>query len=76
MKELDLVELIKDREKYKKQGVKKGDQGIILGGDRNGYFLVCFEGEIYQNAKGIYCTTDKFVAMLPEDLKKIERYTK
>ena len=43
MKEYDRVELIKDRAEYKKAGVKSGDKGVILGGDRNGYVLVYFD---------------------------------
>ncbi len=76
LSEYDLVEVITDRAKYTEQGVRAGDQGIILGGERNGYVMVCFEGEMYQNADGVYCTNDRFAAMLPKDLKKIKRYTK
>ncbi len=30
MKECDFVELVVDREKYLKEGVKKGDKGCVL----------------------------------------------
>ena len=34
---------------FDKVGIKKGDKGIVLGEERNGYWLVIFDGEIYQN---------------------------
>ncbi len=71
MKEYDRVELIKDREEYNKAGVKKGDQGIILGGERNGYFLVYFDGEILQDENGVYYTTEIDVGVYRDDLKVI-----
>ncbi len=40
MKELDRVKLIKDRVEYKKEGVKVGDKGTVMLGERNGYVLV------------------------------------
>ncbi len=58
MKEYDRVELIKDRAEYKKAGVKSGDKGVILGGERNGYVLVYFDGKIVQDENGVYCTTE------------------
>ncbi len=74
MKEYDRVELINEREKYRKEGLKKGDKGTILGPERNGYFLVYFDGTIYQNADGVYCTTEIDAAIKPEDLKVLESH--
>lgn len=71
MKELDRVELIKDRAEYREQGMHLGDKGIIMGEERNGYVLVIIEGEIYQNENGVYCTTEVDVAVRVEDLKVI-----
>ncbi len=39
MKEPDFVELIKDRAEYAEKGVHKGDIGILMMGERNGYIL-------------------------------------
>ena len=72
MKEYDRVRLIKDRSNYAKAGVKAGDEGIILGPKKLGYFLVVFDGEIYQDKNGTYCTTEKNVGILEEDLEVIE----
>ena len=72
MKEYDRVRLIKNKSSYAKAGVKAGDEGIILGPKKLGYFLVIFDGEIYQNEKGVYCTTEKTAAVLEEDLEVIE----
>ena len=47
MKELDRVKLIKDRAEYKKEGVKSGDKGTVMLGERNGYVLVFFDGEYF-----------------------------
>jgi len=71
MKELDWVRLIKDRARYREQGMNLGDIGIIMGEERNGYVLVVLEGEIYQDEKGVYCTTEKDVAVRVEDLEVI-----
>lgn len=71
MKELDRVELIKDRAEYREQGVYLGDKGIIMGEERNGYVLVYFDGEIYQNENGVYCTTEIDIGVRVEDLKVI-----
>ncbi len=40
MKELDRVKLIPDRAEYAEKGVHKGDVGILMMGERNGYVLV------------------------------------
>ena len=69
MKELDWVRLIKDRARYREQGMNLGDIGIVMGGERNGYVLVVIEGEIYQDENGVYCTTEKDVAVRVEDLE-------
>ena len=72
MKVLDRVELIKDRDEYRKAGVKVGDTGIIMGEERyGGYVLVYFDGEIYQDEDGVYCTTEKDVAVRVEDLEVV-----
>ena len=71
MKELDKVRLIKDRARYREQGMNVGDVGTIMGGARNGYVLVIIEGEIYQDEDGVYCTTEKDVAVQVEDLEVI-----
>ena len=71
MKELDRVELIKERAEYRETGVEVGDKGTIMGEERNGYVLVYFDGEIYQDKDGVYCTTEKDVGVRVEDLKVI-----
>ena len=71
MKELDKVRLIKDRARYREQGMNVGDVGTIMGGERNGYVLVIVEGEIYQDENGVYRTTEKDVAVRAEDLEVI-----
>lgn len=72
MKELDRVMLIKDRAEYREAGVKAGDKGIIMGAERyGGYVLVYFDGEIFRDEDGVYCTTEKDVGIKVEDLKVI-----
>lgn len=71
MKELDKVRLIKDRARYREQGMNVGDVGTIMGGERNGYVLVIVEGEIYQDEDGVYCTTEKDIAVRVEDLEVV-----
>lgn len=71
MKEYDRVELIKERREYLNAGIKKGDKGVILGENRNGYWLVVFDGEIYQDSDGVWKTTEIDVGVLDEDLKTI-----
>lgn len=71
MKELDWVRLIKDRARYREQGMNLGDIGIVMGGERNGYVLVVMEGDIYQDENGVYCTTEKDVAVQVEDLEVV-----
>ena len=36
------------------KALKKGDRGIILGEERGGFFLIYFDGIIYQNPDGIF----------------------
>ncbi len=74
MKELDTVELIRDRAEYKKAGVKKGDQGIILGGKRCGYFLVYFYKDKYINSEGFELYHEIDVGVLDKDLKVVHEY--
>ena len=71
MKELDTVRLIKDRARYREQGMNVGDIGTIMGGERNGYVLVIVEGEIFQDENGVYRTTEKDVAVRVEDLEVV-----
>jgi hypothetical protein len=71
MKLLNRVELIVDKKRYTDQGLKKGDQGIVLGEERNGYWLVIFDGEIYQDEDGVWTTTEIDAAVLEEDVKVI-----
>lgn len=49
MKESDRVKLIKDRAEYAKEGVHKDDVGTIMMGEQNGYVLVFFDGEYYED---------------------------
>ena len=72
MKLLNRVELIVDKKRYTDQGIKKGDKGIVLGEERNGYWLVIFDGEIYQDEDGVWTTTEIDAAVLEEDLKVIK----
>ena len=73
MKELDRVRLIRDTARYREQGMNVGDEGTLIMGDvRNGYVLVTLDGEIYQDEQGVYCTTEKDVAVLVEDLEVVE----
>lgn len=69
MKELDYVELIKDRTEYAKVGVYKGDRGVISLGERNGYVLVLFSGKIEDNP-----AADIDVGIRTVDLKVIREY--
>ena len=71
MKLLNRVELIVDKKKYSDLGLKKGDKGIVLGEERNGYWLVYFDGEIFQDENGIWSTTEIDAAVKEEDLKVI-----
>ena len=71
MKLLNRVELIVDKKIYTDQGIKKGDKGIVLGEERNGYWLVIFDGEIYQDEDGVWTTTEIDAAVLEEDVKVI-----
>ena len=71
MKLLNRVELIVDKKKYTDLGLKKGDKGIVLGEERNGFWLVIFDGEIYQDENGVWTTTEIDAAVLEEDVKVI-----
>lgn len=71
MKLLNRVELIVDKKKYSDLGLKKGDKGIVLGEERNGYWLVYFDGEIFQDENGIWSTTEIDAAVKEEDVKVI-----
>ena len=54
MKLLNRVELIVNKKRYTDLGLKKGDKGIVLGEERaGGYWLVYFDGEIFQGVDGI-----------------------
>lgn len=69
MKELDYVELIKDRTEYAKVGVYKGDRGVISLGERNGHVLVLFSGKIEGDP-----AADIDVGIRTVDLKVIREY--
>ncbi|MBE7091241.1 MAG: hypothetical protein E7363_04940 [Clostridiales bacterium] len=71
MKEYDRVELVSDKKKFIDLGLKKGDTGTILGPKRNGYWLVVFDGEIFQDEDGVWSTTEIDAAVLDEDVKVI-----
>ncbi len=70
MKEHEHVKLIRDRAEYKNSGVKKGDIGIIIGGERNGYYLVSFYGEKYV-VDGIELLSETDVGVRAEDLEVV-----
>lgn len=73
MKLLNRVELIADKKRYTDLGLKKGDKGIVLGEERaGGYWLVYFDGEIFQDVDGIWKTTEINAAVKEEDVKVIE----
>lgn len=74
MKLLDRVELISDKKKFTSMGLKKGDKGIVLGEERNGYWLVVFDGEIFQGEDGVWQTTEIDAAVLEEDVKVIDEW--
>ncbi len=73
MKLLNRVELIVDKKRYTDLGLKKGDKGIVLGEERaGGYWLVYFDGEIFQDVDGVWKTTEIDAAVKEEDVKVIE----
>lgn len=73
MKLLNRVELIADKKRYTDLGLKKGDKGIVLGEERaGGYWLVYFDGEIFQDVDGVWKTTEVDAAVKEEDVKVIE----
>ncbi len=74
MKEYDIVEVIKDRAEYAKRGIHKGDIGTIMSEERNGYILVYFDGEIFQDEDGVYSTSDIDIGMRTDDLKVVKEY--
>lgn len=71
MKEYDRVKLINERAEYQKLGIYKGDKGIVLGEERSGYILVYFDGIIFQNSEGVFCTTEIDAGIRAEDLELI-----
>ena len=76
MKELDRVKLIKDRAEYKKEGVKVGDEGTVMLGERNGYVLVFFDGEYYKDENGCILMHENDVGVRVEDLEIISNSVK
>lgn len=72
MKLYDKVKLIKERAEYSKANVSVNDVGVIIGENRNGYVLVCFDGELYLDDDGIYKTTEVDLGVKLEDLEVIE----
>ena len=73
MKIYDRVKLINERSEYTKAGVKINDTGIIMGENRNGYLLVCFDGITFLDNDGVYKTTEIDLGVKPEDLEVIEK---
>ena len=69
MKLYDKVKLIKERAEYKQAGIKALDTGIIIGENKNGYVLVCFDGETYLDTDNVFKTTEKHVGIRIEDLE-------
>ena len=43
-----------------------------MGENRNGYYLVYFDGSIALSADGVYQTTETDIAVKPEDIEVIE----
>ena len=65
----DKVKLIRERAEYKQADIKVFDVGIIIGENRNGYVLVCFDGETYLDTDNVFKTTEKHVGIRIEDLE-------
>ena len=75
MKEFDRVELIKDREEYKKRGITIGAQGhVAMAEVRNGYVLVFFDGDLYQSKYGVELMHEIDVGVRVEDLKVVKPF--
>ena len=72
MKNYDKVKLINLKNEYEKLGLKLGDTGIVMGEEKNGYVLVYFDGNIYQDKDGVYKTTEIDAGILIEDLEIIK----
>ncbi|MBQ8451823.1 MAG: hypothetical protein IJ538_03505 [Clostridia bacterium] len=72
MKNYDKVKLINLKNEYEKLGLKLGDTGIVMGEEKNGYVLVYFYGNIYQDKDGVYKTTEIDAGILIEDLEIIK----
>ena len=72
MKMHDRVRLIREKEAYRKAGLKIGDEGTIMGEKRSGYYLVYFDGNIFLDRDGVYQTAEIDLAVLEEDLETIE----
>ena len=72
MKMHDRVRLIREKEAYKKAGLKIGDEGTIMDEKRSGYYLVYFDGDIFLDRGGVYQTAEIDLAVLEEDLETIE----
>jgi len=72
MKDCDQVRLIRDRELYKKEGVKKGMTGFIMDPRCiEGKRLVSFSGEFKQKPDGVWYTTDIECTIYEEDLEVV-----
>ena len=72
MKIYDKVKLINLKNEYEKFGLKNSDIGVVMGEEKNGYVLVYFDGNIYQDKDGVYKTTEIDAAILIEDLETIK----
>ena len=67
------VRLIRDRERYRKEGVEKGRTGFIMDPRSiEGTWLVSFSGEMVQDEDGCWGSTDIECIVLEEDLEAIE----
>lgn len=71
MKEYDRVKLISNSKKFLDIGLKPGHEGIVLGGERNGYYLVYFDGKIFEE-NGVFKTTEIDVAVTENEVEIID----
>ena len=72
MKEYDDVKVIRDRERYAKEGVYKGMVGTIMDPRCiEGLKLVIFSGEFLQKPNGTWYTTDIECPVLEKDVEVV-----
>ena len=72
MKLNDRVRLIHLKQSYSDAGLQIGDQGTIMGENRNGYYLIYFDGSIVLGTDGVYRTTETDIAVKAEDIEAIQ----